>query len=206
MRLSEDGEPRSIEIRCKGDKCHKINSVVEPEIVGYGDITVGIVGEAPYKDEVDYRDADGDIHPRPFVGNSGVLLRQYFDYDKYTYYIVNSINCLTYEYETTVKPSEMTVRERTQRLMACKPFVDQVLNLLDDGSVIVTLGVFARLSLFGDKVSVSVFPREYGLGDKRFFVFVNHHPSYLLHKPSMVTEFEEILEASGVFKFEGQGS
>jgi uracil-DNA glycosylase family 4 len=202
MPLRSDGEPREIEIRCDGTKCQKINSVVLPEIVGFGNITVGIIGEAPYVDEVNYKDADGNSHPRPFVGSSGMLLREYFDYDRYTYHIVNSVNCLTYEYETTLKPSEMPVGEQTKRLENCRPFVEQVLGLLNDGSVIMTLGVFARRALFNEKLSVSPFPYEWSLGDKTFYVFVNHHPAYTLYRGSARQEFEDILEASGVFKME----
>lgn len=198
MLLKSEGEPRSIEIRCTGNKCHKINAVVNPEIVGLGKTTVGIIGEAPYVDEVAYD--DGNIKGRPFVGRSGMMLREYFDYEKYTYHIVNSINCLTYEYETTVKPSEMTVRERMQRIEACRPFVNEIFDYLDNGSVIMALGVFARLSLFNEKVGVSPFPKEYKIGEKKFYVFVNHHPAYLIYNQSVKGEFEDILEASGVFK------
>jgi len=191
MLLRNEGEPRSIEIRCTGNKCHKINSVVNPEIVGFGDVTVGIIGEAPYVDEVEEK--------RPFVGRSGMVLREYFDFEQYTYHIVNSINCLTYEYGTTVKPSEMTIRERMQRLEACRPFVNEIFDYLDDGSVIMALGVFARLSLFNEKVKVSPFPLEYEVGEKTFYVFVNHHPAYLIYNQSARGEFEDVLEASGVF-------
>lgn len=192
MLLKNEGEPRGIEIRCKGAKCHKKNIVVNPEIVGFGDITVGIIGEAPYKDEAE--------EGRPFVGRSGMVLREYFDFDEYTYHIVNSINCLTYEYGTTIKPSEMTVRQRMNRVESCRPFVKQVFEYLDDGSVIMSLGVFAKLSLFNEKVRVSPFPREYKIGEKTFYIFVNHHPAYLIYNQSARGEFEEILEASGVFK------
>lgn len=191
MPLREENEPREIEIRCKGDKCHRINAVVSPEIIGSGNITVGIVGEAPYIDEVEAK--------RPFVGRSGRLLREYFDYDLYTYYIVNSINCLTYEYDTTIKPSEMTTFEKKKRLDNCRTFVHQVLDQLEDGSVVMALGVFARLSLFGEKVPVSVFPRVFETENKTLNVFINHHPAYLIYNNSAIQEFEDILFASGVF-------
>lgn len=197
MPLRSDGEPREIEIRCDGTKCHKKNIVVLPEIVGFGNITVGIIGEAPYVDEVEFG--------RPFVGDSGLFLRKYFDYDKYTYHIVNSVNCLTYEYETTVKPSEMPSREQATRLDSCRPFVEQVLGLLNDGSVVMTLGVFARRALFDEKLPVSTFPRVLRVSDKKFYVFINHHPAYILYRGSAKQEFEDILEASSVFKLDKEG-
>ena len=190
--MKDEGEPRSLEIRCKGTKCHKKNIAVNPEIVGFGERTVGIIGEAPYKDEAE--------EGRPFVGRSGMVLREYFDFDEYTYHIVNSINCLTYEYGVEIKPSEMTTRERMNRLESCREFVKYVFGHLDDGSVIMALGVFARLSLFKEKVRVSTFPREYKVGEKTFYVFVNHHPAHLIYNQAARGEFEDILEASGVFR------
>ena len=76
---------------------------VNPEAVGFGDITVGIVGEAPWKDEI--------IIGRPFVGTSGLLLRGYFDYEKFKYFIVNSTCCTSFDGDKMIKPSDMDLSD-----------------------------------------------------------------------------------------------
>jgi uracil-DNA glycosylase family 4 len=185
------GNPTKIKIDCDGTRCEHCNKVVNPEKVGYGNIAVGLVGEAPFKEEVELG--------RPFVGNSGLQLRKYLDLDNYVYFIMNSVNCLTYVDENILKPSDMVLDVYEERKEMCRQFRERVLDLLDDRSVIMLFGRFAKLAMLGANIPNSPFPRELKYKDKIFYVFTNYHPAYLLYRPSSREVFEDILDSSGVF-------
>lgn len=188
------GDPRSVDISCNGNRCPLKNVVVKPEIVGNGDITVGIVGEAPYLEEVKYG--------RPFIGRTGLFLRQYFDLEKYRYHIFNSILCLSYDGEVPVKPSEMSQNDYELRIENCARYRNQMLDMLDDESVVMVFGKFAKIAMLGYNSPNSVFPLSHFdmLMQKTFYMFLNYHPTYTFYRPSSKGVFEDILIASGVFK------
>lgn len=183
----------SIKIDCDGNRCPNENQVVYPEVIGSGDIQVGILGEAPYLDECEFN--------RPFIGPSGQIIREYLDLESCTYYIFNSVSCLTYREGETLKPSKMSPEEYEARFTACRPFRQQILNLLDDGSVIVALGKFAIHAMFGDwSKKASTIPDFLEIEGKTYIVYSVYHPAYPLYRPSAYDKFEELLEATGVLK------
>lgn len=181
----------SVPIKCDGLLCPAKNTVVYPEIVGNGSIKVGILGEAPYKEEVAYGE--------PFIGESGQLLRQYFDLDECTYFIFNTVNCMTIRNSVVIKPSEMGYDEFKGRFAMCRPFREQIMDLLDNGSVIMAFGRFAQQALFADKMDPSDVPIFYDYKKKMLLAYSNYHPAYVLYRPSYKVQFEDILTASGVF-------
>lgn len=196
MQLNEEGcLSAAIEIDCNGKRCSMVNSVVYPEIIGNGDLTVGVLGEAPYIEE--------EMKGRPFIGPSGQLIRSYFDLESCTYYIFNTLSCLTYDNGEPLKPSKMSPEEYESRFAKCEPFRNEILDLLEDGSVLVALGKFAIHTLFGNwKKSASMFPDFVEYDGKTFIVYCLYHPAYLLYRPSARGKFEEMLKATGVFKME----
>ena len=192
MLFKENGH-RSVDIGCDGSRCPDYNIVVPPEIIGSGDIQVGIMAEAPYVNESEIG--------RPLVGSSGQELREYFDLDYCTYYIFNTLMCLTYRDGETRKPSQMEYDEYHDRFAKCEMFREQVLDLLDDGSVVIAFGKFAIAGLFGDfKRKASITPVFLDWKDKTFIAYGCLHPAYMLYRPSARVDFEAILEASGMFK------
>jgi DNA polymerase len=190
-----EAEYQRVEIECDGSRCPEHNVVVYPEIIGTGEIKVGLLGEAPFIEE--------EIQKRPFVGSSGQIIREYLDLESCTYYIFNSVSCLTYREGETLKPSKMGPEEYEARLTACRPFRQQVLDLLDDGSVIVALGKFAIHAMFGDwSKRASTVPDFLEIEGKTYIVYSVYHPAYPLYRPSAYDKFEELLEATGVLKVE----
>lgn len=182
-----------VEIDCDGSRCSMVNVVVYPEIIGNGEISVGVLGEAPFIEE--------EIQGCPFIGPSGQLIRSYFDLEECTYYIFNTLSCLTYDDGETLKPSKMTKEEYENRFAMCEPLRNEILDLLEDGSVIIALGKFAIHALFKDWTKkASVFPDFLEYEGKTFIVYCVYHPAYLLYRPSARGKFEEMLQASGVFK------
>lgn len=193
MQIDNLYEYTDIEIECDGSRCPENNSVVYPEIVGIGEMKVGVLGEAPYIEE--------EALGRPFVGPSGQVLREYFDLDSCTYYIFNTVSCLTYVNGEPLKPSKMTPEQYEHRHTMCRPFREQILDTLDDGSVIVACGKFAIHALFGDwKKKASTVPDFLEYKGKTFIVYSIYHPAYPLYRPSARVAFEELIEATGVFK------
>ena len=193
------GDPRGVDIDCEGSKCPLKNVVVKPEIVGNGAITVGIIGEAPYTEEVEYG--------RPFIGRTGLFLRQYFDLERYRYHIFNSIMCLSYDGEVPIKPSEMKQDAYELRIKNCSRYRDQMLALLDDESVIMVFGRFAKIAMLGYNSPNSVFPISHFdmFKQKTFYMFLNYHPTYTFYRPSSKEAFDDIMTASGVFKVPNGG-
>jgi uracil-DNA glycosylase len=90
-----------------------------------------------------------------------------------------------------------------ERFTECKPFREQVLDLLDTGSVIMAFGRFAQLSIFGMIKEIGPVPDFINYKGKTFAAYSNYHPAYILYKKSATSVFENILKASGVFKVEG---
>lgn len=195
--MLKDGDPRSLDVDCEGDRCPRKNIVVGPELVGFGDEVVGLLGEAPYEDEVKYG--------RPFIGRSGMVLRKYLDLQKYKYVIFNSIQCLSRkEYDIAVKPSDMGTREVSERLSNCTSIREAMLSLLPDEGTLMLLGNYARRAIFFDYVKYKPSTEPYGIlhAGKFISVYVNYHPAYTIYRGSKITDFEEILRASGKFKLE----
>ena len=184
----------SVEIACDGSWCSAHNEVVRPEVVGWGETKVGLLGEAPYVDEV--------MLGHPFVGSSGNVLRELLDLESFTYYIFNTLSCLTYVDGEPTKPSQMSKEEYEERLAKCEVNRNQILDLLDDGSVIVAFGKFAIHALFGDwKKRASDTPDFLEHEGKTFIVYSVYHPAYVLYRPSARERFDELLIATGVFDF-----
>lgn len=188
------GDFHTIKIACDGTRCPDNNYVVHPEIIGNGDIQVGIWGEAPFVDEV--------AEERPFIGSSGSILRDnYFDLESCTYCIFNTVSCLTYRDGETRKPSQMDYDEYQLRFVKCRPFREQMLDMLEDGSVVVVFGRFAIAGLFDDPAKkASVYPEFIEHKGKTFISYACYHPAYILYRPSALTVFDDILAASGVFR------
>ena len=185
-------EYQLVEIECDGSRCSECNVVVHPEIIGTGDIKVGLLGEAPFIEE--------EIQGRPFIGPSGQLIREYLDLESCTYHIFNSVSCLTYRDGETLKPSKMSPEEYKIRFAACRSFREQILDLLDDGSVLVALGKFAIHALFDDwNKRASTVPEFLEIKGKTYIVYCVYHPAYLLYRPSAQDKFDELLAATNVF-------
>jgi len=92
-------------------------------------------------------------------------------------------------------------------LTACRSFRKQILNLLDDGSVLVALGEFAIHVLFDDwNRNASTIPEFLEFEGKTYIVYCVYHPAYLLCKPSAHDEFEELFEAMNAFKIANGGN
>lgn len=168
-------------VPCDGAKCNVIG-MVPTEIYGSGDILIGIVGEAPYKDEVALN--------RPFIGRAGRLLRSYMDIKNFRYVISNSVQCM---------PDTIDNKPTTRMIDNCRPVLVEILDLLPEDSVVMSLGTYAQLALFGKRVSVSTEPYRLKFGDKIFRVYVNYHPMAMVYRPSLRGDFEAILRASGGF-------
>jgi uracil-DNA glycosylase family 4 len=178
-RLNEDVLElgATIDIPCDGTWCINYNAIVKPEIVGTGNIKVGLLGEAPYLEE--------EMLGHPFVGPAGNVLREYLDLESFTYYIFNTLSCLTYVDGEPVKPSQMTQAEYETRFTMCGQNRNLILDMLDDGSVIVAFGKFAIYALFGDwKKKASDVPDFLEYNGKTFIVYSVLHPAYPLYRPS----------------------
>lgn len=184
----------SLEIDCDGTRCPAFNVVIHPEVVGFGDTKVGLLGEAPYLEE--------EMLEHPFVGPSGQVLREILDLNSFTYYIFNTLSCLTYVDGEPVKPSEMAKEDFDVRFTMCEPYRERILDMLDDGSVIVAFGKFAIYALFGDwKKKASMVPDFLEHNGKTFIVYSVYHPAYPLRRPSAQSMFDAMLKETGVFMF-----
>ena len=106
----------------------------------------------------------------------------------------------------TLKPSKMSPEEFKARFTACRPSRKQILDLLDDGSVLVALGKFAIHVSFDDwKKNASTLPEFLGFEGKTYIVSCACHPVYLLYRPSAHDKFEELQEATNVLKIANGG-
>jgi len=84
----------------------------------------------------------------------------------------------------TLKPSRMSPEEYDAMFIACRLFRKQVLDLLDDWSVLVALGKFAIHALFDDRnkngSTVSEFLEFKG---KTYMANCVYYHAYLLYRP-----------------------
>ena len=101
-----------------------------------------------------------------------------------------------------MKPSEMAKEDFDARFTMCEPYRKRMLDMLDDGSVIVAFGKFAIYALFGDwKKKASMVPDFLEYNGKTFIVYSVYHPAYVLYRQSAREPFNEMLKATGVFDF-----
>lgn len=92
-------------------------------------------------------------------------------------------------------------------MTACRLFRIQILDLLDAGSVLVALGRFAIHVLFDNwNKKASMVPEFLGFEGKTYIVYCIYHPVYLLYRPSAHDKFEELLEATNIFKIANGGN
>lgn len=168
--------------QCDGLKCNDISRLVPTEIYGSGNTLVGIVGEAPYKDEVALR--------RPFIGRAGRILRSYMNTRDFRYVIANSVQCM---------PSTKDHKPTKEMIDTCRPILMEILDILPEDSVVMSLGTYAQLALFGKRVVISTEPYRLEFGNKTFNVYVNYHPMAMVYRPILRGDFESILRASGCF-------
>lgn len=79
--------------------------------------------------------------------------------------------------------------------------------MLDDRSVLVALGEIAIQVLFDDwNRKDSTIPEFLEFEGKTYIVYCVYHTAYLLYRPLAHDEFEELLEATDVFKIANGGT
>jgi uracil-DNA glycosylase len=102
---------------------------------------------------------------------------------------------LIYKEGETLKPSRMSPEEYDAMFTACRLFRKQVLDLLDDGSVLVALGKFAIHALFVDRnKNPSTVPEFLEFEGKTYMVYCVYYHAYLLHRPLAHDKLREELE------------
>jgi uracil-DNA glycosylase len=107
----------------------------------------------------------------------------------------------------TLKPSKMSPEEYDARFTACKPFRNQILDLLDDGSVLVALSKFAIHALFDDRnKKASTVPEFLEFEGKTYMDYCVYHPAYLLYRPLVHDKLGELLEVTNAFKIVNGGN
>lgn len=84
----------------------------------------------------------------------------------------------------TLKPSRMSPEEYDAMFIACRLFRKQVLDLLDDWSVLVALSKFAIHALFDDRnKNGSTVPEFLEFEGKTYMVNCVYYHAYLLYRP-----------------------
>ncbi len=92
-------------------------------------------------------------------------------------------------------------------MTACRLFRIQILDLLDDGGVLVALGRFAIHVLFDDwNKNAFTAPEFLEFEGKTYIVSCVSYHAYLLYRPSAHDKFEGLLEAMNVFKIANGGN
>ena len=137
-------------------------------VFGEGDVgaRVMVVGEGPGANE--------DEQGLPFVGRSGKLLRQGFEkvgLSGEDIYITNVVKC---------RPPDNR-DPRTDELKACRPYLDQQLELIDP-AVILSLGNFALGYFLGEDGGI-MDARGETYDFEGYTVVPTFHPSYMLYNP-----------------------
>lgn len=177
---------KKIPIICDGTLCGKNYETVPAELVGTGFEMVVCLGEAPFKDEV--------LAQRPFIGKAGNFLRKYFALDNYQYLLMNSIMC---------KPYDTAKNKPTDELIAaCSSVRNNVLDLMVEGDIVVLFGRYAQTAMFGKYVKFDTIPYivEHPTKGFEMEVFAELHPMAPQYNRSVLTQFEDILKATGKFK------
>ena len=78
----------------------------------------------------------------------------------------------------------MSPEEYDAMLTACRPFKKQILDLLDDGSVLVALGKFAIHALIDDRNKNAFTILEFlEFEGKTYMVYCVYYHAYLLYRP-----------------------
>ena len=177
---------RKIPIICDGTLCGHNYDTVPAELVGRGFELVVLLGEAPYKDEVTLQ--------RPFAGKAGNFLRKYLALDHYQYLIMNSIMC---------NPHDTPKRKPTDELLAaCAPVRNKLVDMMVEGDIIVLLGRYAQLAMFGKHVNFDTMPYfvKHPTKDFEIEVYANLHPMATQYNRTLLPQFEDILRSTGKFK------
>lgn len=122
-----------------------------------------LIGEAPGEEE--------DRQERPFVGRSGVLLRNILKYMNGTFYITNTI---PYRPPNNRNPSK-------EEIELYKPYLLKHIKFVNPANIIL-VGKVAIYALLGLETSMSQLrQKKYNIMNIDTFVF--YHPSYLIRFP-----------------------
>jgi uracil-DNA glycosylase len=177
---------KKVEIICDGTYCGRDYDVVPAEMIGNGFEVVVLVGEAPFKDEVEQQ--------RPFIGKAGMILRGYLNTEEYRYLILNSIMCKPYD-TLKNKPTDELIK-------ACKPVRDDILDMMVEGEIIVCFGRYAQQAIFGKEVPFDTNPYFIEHPTKKWSiqVYANVHPMSIIYDSTRKEQFKDILRATGKFK------
>lgn len=136
-----------------------------------------VVGEGPGADE--------DREGYPFVGRAGELLRGGFEkvgLPKDSIYITNTVKC---------RPPDNR-NPRQDELDACRPYLDQQLEIIDP-EVVITLGNFALRYCLGDDRRITRSRGEvYDWNDRA--LVPTYHPAYVLRNQNEAQTFIDDLK------------
>lgn len=161
---------------------HEKSRFVPPEVPDNPDII--LIGEAPSKDEIQYRTTEFP-NGRPFVGASGQVLRKIIKSLNIHPIIINASNCFSLEKPTT----DVINRTREGYLL---PLLNQYPTL-----PVVALGAYAAQLIVGGKHGETSLAGEARYLYRRTVVFT-YHPAYFLyeHDDRILTEIETSIRAA----------
>lgn len=140
------------------------------------DASLFIIGEAPGEEE--------DKTGRPFVGRAGMFLNQVLSeagFDRGKIFITNAVKC---------RPPQNR-KPKMSELLACRPFLDRQLELVQP-EWICTLGtVSTNLFLKGSltKIHGRVYPITYN--GRKYQLFPTFHPAAVFRIPGWGEEIRE---------------
>jgi len=139
---------------------------VEVPYSGDKNAKVVFVGESPGEDEIKQR--------KPFVGKSGMLLRNilsYFDIDNF--FIANSCRCM-------INKDNESLKDINKALSCCRNYLKIAISKIKP-KLIVCLGAIALKQVLGFKQTMQKSRGRFFKSDEfGCDVFVTYHPSYLL--------------------------
>ena len=145
-------------------------------VFGEGDVEskVMFVGEAPgyYEDQIG----------KPFVGQAGKLLDSLLDeigLSRNTVYIANILKCRPPGNRDPL-PEEID---------ACEPYLMEQINIIQP-SIICTLGRFALISLYKNRISITAAHGKL-IQTEKFNIFPLYHPAAALHQPTLLQSIKE---------------
>ena len=112
-----------------------------------------------------------------------------------SYHIFNVLSCLIHKEGETLKPCRMSPEEYDAMFTACRLFRKQVLDLSDDGSVLIALGKSAIHALFDDRnKNAFTIPEFLEFEGKTYMVNCAYYHAYLLYRPLAHDKLREWLE------------
>ena len=165
----------------------------KPRVQFYGDnkdVVVAFVGESPGKEE--------ELAGVPFIGRSGVLLREQAikaGLSEYNTKILNSAMCL-------IPKEELKIKEVNSILSNCRCHLEESLKEVKP-KVIVALGALAaqqllKIKTLGDVRGTFVWSEEFNC-----YILPTYHPAFILRKPSSLDLLSADLRRVKVFLLNG---